>query len=64
MSLSSDIKEYGLEIGYDRVGFTTAEKFTSYEQDLKERREMYSWAIDGRRQLLKAADPQCGLPGA
>jgi len=64
MSLTSDIKEYGLEIGYDRVGFTTAEKFTSYEQDLKERREMYSWAIDGRRQLLKAADPQCGLPGA
>jgi epoxyqueuosine reductase len=45
MSLSSDIKEYALAIGYDRVGFTTSEKFPIYERELAERRDMYSWAI-------------------
>lgn len=64
MSLSSDIKEYALSLGYDRVGFTTADRFPIYEQELTERRQMYDWAIESSRQLLKAADPRNILPEA
>lgn len=61
MSFSSDLKEYALSVGYDRVGFTTADKFTLYEQELPRRREMYGWAIDN---LLPGADPRNILPDA
>jgi len=65
MSLSSDIKEYALSIGYDRVGFTTAEKFPVYEKELTERREMYDWAILREpRDLLKSVEPRNIMPGA
>lgn len=64
MSLSSDIREYALSLGYDRVGFTTADRFPIYEQELTERREMYDWAMGGTIQLLKSADPKNVLPEA
>ncbi|MBE0480324.1 MAG: epoxyqueuosine reductase [Dehalococcoidia bacterium] len=64
MSISSDIREYALSLGYDRVGFTTAERFTLLEQALSERPQMYSWAMDGSLQLLKSADPGNIMPGA
>ena len=43
MSLSTDIKEYALTLGYDRIGFTTADSFPIYEKELTERRQMYDW---------------------
>ena len=58
MSLSSVIKEYALSLGYDRVGFTTADRFPIYERELTQRREMYDWAMGEPRQLLKSADPR------
>lgn len=64
MSLSADIKEYALSLGYDRVGITTADKFPIYEQQLTERPQMYRWAIEGNAQLLKSADPRNILPDA
>jgi len=64
MSLSSNIKEYALSLGYDRVGFTTADKFTLYEKELLKRRDMYSWAIGRDWGLLQAADPKNILPEA
>ena len=64
MSLSSDIKEYALEIGFDRVGITNAETFPVLERELTERREMYTWAIEGSQQLLKSIDPHNFLPEA
>ncbi len=64
MSLSSDIKEYALALGYDRVGFTTAERFTTYEAELSERLDMYSWATGSDWGLIKGADPKSTLPEA
>ena len=58
MSLSSEIKEYALSLGYDRVGFTTAEEFPIYEKELTERRHMYDWTAEGGDRMLKSADPK------
>ena len=64
MSLSSEIKECALSLGYDRVGFTTAEEFPIYEKELTERRHMYDWTAEGGDRMLKSADPKNILPEA
>jgi epoxyqueuosine reductase len=61
LSLSADIKEYALSLGYDRIGFTTADRFPILEKELSERSHMYDWAVS---QLLRAADPKNILPEA
>ena len=57
MSLSEDIKDFALDLGYSKVGITTANPFPEYIAELKSRYQMYSWFIDGPRQLMKGADP-------
>lgn len=64
MSISSDIREYALSLGYDRVGFTTAERFALYEEELLKRQDMYSWATGRDWGLIKGADPTGILPEA
>lgn len=64
MSFSSDVREYALSLGYDLVGFTTADTFPLYEQELRSREEMYSWATGPGWGLLQGADPKNILPGA
>lgn len=64
MSLSSDIKEFALALGYDRVGFATAEKFTLYQEELQKRQDMYSWATGPGWGLSQGADPRNILPEA
>ncbi len=64
MSLSSDIREYALSIGYDRVGFTTADNFPIWEQQISERRPFYEWMMKRRPQMLDLADPKNILPEA
>lgn len=61
MSLSSDIEEYALSLGYDRVGFTTADRFPILERELNERSHMYDGTVS---QLLRAANPTNILPEA
>ncbi|MHB1418898.1 MAG: epoxyqueuosine reductase [Bacillota bacterium] len=63
MSLSRDIKDYALEIGFDRVGITSAESFVSYGQELMSRHEMYQWGTEGPAGLLKFVEPENSLPG-
>ncbi len=48
MSLSSDIKEYALSLGYDLVGFTNEDSFPIYKQQLSERWSMYEWMMERR----------------
>ncbi len=57
MSLSEDIKSYALEIGYDHVGITNADTFPGYLEELKQRYDMYRFAIEGYSKLLDAYDP-------
>ena len=64
MSLSSEIKEFALSIGYDRIGFTTADIFTIYEKELNERRQMYEWTLGSNLRLYRSSDPRNILPEA
>ena len=64
MSLSEDIKDFALDLGYSRVGITTAEPFPEYIANLKARHEMYSFYIDHPTQPLKGAEPRSVMPSA
>ncbi|MFU8796380.1 MAG: epoxyqueuosine reductase [Dehalococcoidia bacterium] len=64
MSISSDIRDCALSLGYDRVGFTSAERFTLYEEELRRRHDMYSWATGHDWGLIQGADPKNVLPEA
>jgi len=62
--LEKEIREYALEIGFDAVGFTTAEPFTQLSEALEERKSGYSWIAEGLLQLSHIADPRFVLPSA
>ena len=62
MSLKQDIKEYALDIGFDRVGFTTAEPFDLLGQELEQRSQMYDWVGKNLLQLENSVHPQNILP--
>jgi epoxyqueuosine reductase len=62
--LEQEIKEYALEIGFDDIGFTTADPFPQLITALEERKEGYSWISDGLLQLAHVADPKFVLPSA
>lgn len=58
------IKEYALDIGFDDVGFTTADPFPQLTQALEQRKSGYSWVSEGLLQLAYIADPRFVLPSA
>jgi epoxyqueuosine reductase len=62
--MEQEIREYALEIGFDDVGFTTADPFPQLKEALEERKEGYSWISDGLLQLAHVADPKFILPSA
>ena len=64
MSLSEDIKDFGLDLGYSKVGITTAESFPDYIAELNSRRDMYGWYIEGAFQPITGADPKSAMPSA
>ena len=64
MSLAEEIREYALDIGFDRVGFASAEPFPQLAAALEERAEDYAWISRGLLQLNKAVDPRSILPSA
>ncbi|MHB1128337.1 MAG: epoxyqueuosine reductase [Bacillota bacterium] len=64
MSLSRDIKDYALEIGFDYVGITDAGSFDSYGLELMSRYDMYKWGTDGPAGLLRFVDPENTMHGA
>ncbi|NLA10744.1 MAG: epoxyqueuosine reductase [Firmicutes bacterium] len=63
MSLTEEITEYGLELGFDGVGFAATDPFDGLLQALQERGEGYRWA-EGLLQLSEAAAPRVLMPGA
>ena len=64
MSLSEDIKDFGLDLGYSKVGITTAESFPDYIAELNSRRDMYGWYIESAFQPITGADPKSAMPSA
>jgi len=64
MSLSEDIKDFGLDLGYSKVGITTADSFTTYIEELNSRRDMYGWYIESNFQPITGANPKSVMPSA
>jgi epoxyqueuosine reductase len=64
MSLTQEIKEYALDLGYSKAGVTTADRFPNYIEQLELRKEMYSFYIEDPRQPLKGAHPRSIMPTA
>jgi epoxyqueuosine reductase len=64
MSLTQDIKDYGLDIGYSKVGITHADGFPHYAEELKSRYDSYVWYIESPRRPLVGAVPRNIMPSA
>jgi len=64
MSLTEEIKNYALDLGYSRVGITTAAPFPLYADALRERSQDYDWAVGSGLRLERTVDPGERLPGA
>jgi epoxyqueuosine reductase len=64
MSLTQDIKEFGLDLGYNRVGITTADPFPEYAGRLQERGESYAWFLPDETRLANRLDPRHVWPEA
>ncbi len=64
MSLTEDIKDFALDLGYSRVGITTADPFPEYIAELKARQDMYSFYINRPTSPLKGAEPRSVMPTA
>lgn len=64
MSLSEDIKDFALDLGYSGVGITPADAFPDYTAELKSRYEMYSYYVEGAMKPLAGADPRSVMPTA
>lgn len=62
--MEQEIREYALEIGFDDLGFTTADPFSQLTAALEERHSGYSWVSDGLLQIASVADPHFVLPSA
>ncbi|MDR1961492.1 MAG: HEAT repeat domain-containing protein [Gracilibacteraceae bacterium] len=64
MSLTEEIKEFALDIGYCKAGVTTADDFTDYIEDVKSRGVDYDFYQAHLRKPLESARPRLGLPDA
>ncbi len=64
MSLTEDIKDFALDLGYSRVGITTTDPFPGYIAEIKSRQEMYDFYINRPTRPLDGAEPRGVMPSA
>ena len=64
MSLTDDIKDFALDLGYSNVGITTVEGFPEYADELKKRYDQYSFYIDSGSKPLDWTEPKNVMPSA
>jgi epoxyqueuosine reductase len=64
MSLTSDIKDQALDLGYSAVGITTADDFTEHIQEVHSRGAAYDFFLNGPRDFMKGARPRAAMPSA
>jgi epoxyqueuosine reductase len=62
MSLTTDIKDFALDIGYNRVGITSAESFSDHIDEVQSRGAIYDFYVEDPRQFLKGAQPKKTMP--
>jgi len=64
MSTTTDIKDFALDIGYSKVGITSADDFSDHVDEVRSRGEFYDFYVEDPRQLLKGAQPRQIMPSA
>lgn len=64
MSLTDEIKDYALDLGFRSAGVTHTEGFPAYAAELQSRYDMYDWYIDSPRQPAVGAIPRKVMPAA
>ncbi len=64
MSLTTDIKDFALDIGYNRVGITSAESFSDHIDEVQSRNAIYDFYVEDPRQFLKGAQPKKTMSSA
>ena len=64
MSLTKDIKDFALDIGYNHVGITSADSFSDHIDEVQSRGAIYDFYLEDPRQLLKGAQPKKSMPSA
>lgn len=64
MSFTEMIKEAGLDLGFSKVGITSADDFPEYIDNLNSRSEMYAFYMEDPRKPLIGARPRSLMPSA
>jgi epoxyqueuosine reductase len=64
MLTKDDIIDHAYQIGFEDIGFTTAEPFDSQREILNARREEYAWAIQAGLDIVSGTDPKHIFPDA
>lgn len=64
MSITTDIKDFALDIGYSKVGITSADDFQDHIDEVLSGGEIYDFYCEDPRQLLKGAQPKKIMPSA
>lgn len=64
MSITSDIVDFALDIGYSKVGITTADDFSDHIDEVNSRGNIYDFYVADPRHLLKGAEPKKAMPSA
>ena len=64
MSITGDVKAFALDIGYSKVGITSADSFLDHIEEVRSRGEFYDFYVADPRQLLKGAEPMKTMPSA
>jgi epoxyqueuosine reductase len=64
MTQKQDVIERARALGFDDIGFTTADPFETQKEVLLSRKEKYEWIFKMGRDLVEGTDPRKILPGA
>ncbi|MFW6414883.1 MAG: epoxyqueuosine reductase [Thermodesulfobacteriota bacterium] len=64
MVTRQEVMDKAIELGFEDVGFATAEPFAEHREILQNRQEEYGWAEELGLELVKGTDPANSLPGA
>lgn len=64
MSFTDDIKSFALDIGYSRVGITTADDFSDHIEEVQSRGRSYDFYVKDTRKFLHGARPMKSMPAA
>lgn len=64
MTLTQEIKEYGLNLGYSRVGIAPADDFTDFAREVRSRGPLYDFYVRSDNDFLARVSPRHTFPAA